>query len=229
MPWKKPEDKGTIKEQVEELQKRLKALSGEKSLLDDFSYSFQKANDKETVKRLDKEKESLDDTVSRLRTKLADILSKQYEDFMEHAIEPPKEEPLEKTEQIPKEATLKGEAFSKSQKISEIGEAEYQKALKDWKSFVSQSNEDIDKKETDLQKLNHDLIKKLQESITELNNTITDLDDKLDEANKKNAKWSIIALIGGVGLGFVGSVIASLITSPKLPEVIYTNGTVIFP
>ena len=58
---------------------------------------------------------------------------------------------------------------------------------------------------------------------------VEDLRLKIEKAERKNTRFAVIGIIVGAILGFLGSYIVAIITAPKIPTVIFTNGTVIFP
>jgi len=81
---------------------------------------------------------------------------------------------------------------------------------------------EIEKKKKDTKKIEPSLLEKMNENITHLNK-------KIDEANLKNTKFLFIGVsLGGV-IGFLTSYVVALITSPVIPKIIFTNGTVIYP
>jgi len=193
MGWGKPGDEETLDEQIANLKRKIQGLQGEQSILDNFHNTFSKFNDESTVKGINEEKKSLDNTIIELKERLSKL-----------------KEP-ETSKEIKRDIT---EGVGISENIVVKKDVSVDAILK----LV----EDVDKaKENNLK-----TIKELQEKSIE---GIDKLQTQLDDSHRQNTKYSILALVGGVSLGFVGSVIASLITTPKLPEVIFTNGTVIFP
>jgi len=118
--------------------------------------------------------------------------------------------------QVQKTKLERRKNLEKLQKISE----EVTAATKEVRERISESKEKREKTVSD---------NPILAELTKLHDKIDSLEGKNDELHSKNTLFGFLGVGIGAVLGGIASYIVAITTMPQLPQIMFTNGTVIFP